>query len=138
MLWLRTHPGFIPSIFMSSSPLPNYLRTNRKRLALTQEEVAFLLGFRGMSRGARVCRDEKFAHEPNLETALAYEAIYQKPIRELFAGLYERVEREIMGRAKLLTFRKDRGNKQQAAQRRRVLIDLAARQSKQSLNPAQS
>ncbi len=121
---------------MSSSPLPNYLRTNRKRLALTQEEVAFLLGFRGMSRGAKVCRDEKFAHEPNLRTALAYEVVYQKPIRELFAGLSERIEREVAGRAKLLTFRKDRGNKQQAAHRRQVLTDLATGQSKQSLNSA--
>lgn len=123
---------------MSSSPLPNYLRTNRKRLALTQEEVAFLLGFRGMSRGAKVCRDEKLAHEPNLRTALAYEAVYQKPIRELFAGLCESIEREVAGRAKLLTFRKDRGNNQQAARRRQVLADLAARQSKPSSNPAQS
>ena len=123
---------------MPSSPLPNYLRTNRKRLSLTQEEVAFLLGFRGMSRGAKVCRDEKFNREPNLRAALAYEAIYQKPIRELFAGLFERIEREVTGRAKILTFRKDRGNKQQAAHRRQVLADLAARQSKQSLNPAQS
>jgi transcriptional regulator with XRE-family HTH domain len=121
---------------MPSSPLPNYLRTNRKRLTLTQEEVAFLLGFRGMSRGARVCRDEKFVHEPNLWTALAYEAIYQKPIRELFAGLYERIEREVAGRAKLLNFRKDRGNKQQAVRRRQFLADLAARQSKQSVNSA--
>src|ERR1039458_9645095 len=103
---------------MSSSPLPNYLRTNRKRLALTQQEVAFLLGFRGLSRGAKVCRDEKFAHEPNLRTALAYEAIYRKPMGELFAGLYECIEREVAGRAKLLTFRKDRGNKQQAAHKR--------------------
>jgi transcriptional regulator with XRE-family HTH domain len=125
-----------PTHIMPSSPLPNYLRTNRKRLTLTQEELAFLLGFRGMSRGARVCRDEKFVREPNLWTALAYEAIYQKPIRELFAGLYERIEREVAGRAKLLNFRKDRGNKQQAAHRRQFLADLAARQSKQSVNSA--
>jgi len=91
-----------------------------------------------MSRGAKVCRDEKFAHEPNLRIALAYEAIYRKPIRELFAGLYEHIEREVAGRAKLLTLRKDRGNKQQAAHRRQVLVDLAARQSKQSLNPSQT
>lgn len=123
---------------MSSSSLPNYLRTHRKRLALTQEEVAFLLGFRGMSRGAKVCRDERFAHEPNLRTAMAYEAIYKKPMRELFAGLYERVEREVAGRAKTLGLRKDRGNKEQAARRRQVLGDLAAGQAGQSMNPAQA
>ena len=45
---------------MSSSPLPNYLRPHRKRLGLSQEEVAFLLGFRGESKGAGVCKDERF------------------------------------------------------------------------------
>lgn len=121
---------------MSASPLPNYLRTNRKRLTLTQEEVAFLLGFRGMGRGSKVCKDERFAHEPNLRTALAYEAIYRKPIHELFAGLYECVEREVAGRATILALRKGRGNKEQAARRRQVLGDLAAGQAGQSLNPA--
>ena len=123
---------------MSSSPLPNYLRTNRKRLNLTQEEVAFLLGFRGLSRGAKVCRDERFAHEPNLRTALAYEAIYQKPIRELFAGLYERIERELTERAKLLTFKKVRRTGPQAAHRHQVLVNLASRPGNQSLNPSET
>ena len=50
---------------MSSSPLSNYLRTNRNRLALWQEEVAFLLGFKGEDKGAKVCRDEKFARDQN-------------------------------------------------------------------------
>ena len=121
-----------------SSSLPNYLRTNRKRLTLTQEEVAFLLGFRGMNRGAKVCRVEKFAHEPNLRTALAYGAIYQKPLRELFAGLYEHIEREVAGRAKILSLRKDRGNDEQATHRRHVLAELASRQTNQSLNSAQT
>lgn len=112
---------------MSSSRLPNYLKSNRKRLALTQEEVAFLLGFRGLGNGARVCRDERFTHEPSLRTAMTYEAIYQKPIRDLFAGLYERLEREMAGRAKILGFRKNRGNNGRAARRRQVITDLAAR-----------
>ena len=93
---------------MSSSSLTNYLRTNRKRLALSQEEVAFLLGFHGESKGAKVCRDEKFTREPSLLSALAYEAVYQKPVRELFAGLYEQTEQEVAERAKILTYRIDR------------------------------
>jgi len=129
--------SLISPYFMSSSRLPNYLGTHRKRLSLTQEEVAFLLGFRGLSRGARVCKDETLAREPKLRIALAYEAIYQRSIRELFAGVYERVKQEVAKRAKLLTFRKDRGNSQQAAQRRKVLADLASRQSEQSTCAAQ-
>jgi len=85
--------------------LPNYLRSNRKRLALSQEEVAFLLGVKGMDRGVKVSRDENGVRVPSLETALAYEAIYGKPIRELFAGVYEKVEQDVAQRAKLLGHR---------------------------------
>ena len=91
---------------MSSSQLTNYLRTNRKRLALSQEEVAFLLGFKGEDKGIKVCRDERIARKPSLEMALAYEAIYGRPIRELFGGLYDQIEQEVAGRANTLSFRK--------------------------------
>jgi len=114
---------------MSSSPLPNYLLASRKHLALSQEEVAFLLGFRGPSRGAQVCRDETFIREPSLETALAYEVIYQKPIRELFAGLYEQIERDVKARARILSYRKDQKADQQTVRKRAALADLATRQS---------
>ncbi len=72
--------------------LPNYLRSTRKQSSYSQEEVAFLLGLKGMDKGGKVSRDENYSRIPTLETALAYEAIYGKPIRELFAGLYERHE----------------------------------------------
>ena len=93
---------------MSSTQLTNYLRTNRKRLVLKQEEVAFLLGFKGGDKGIKVCRDEKFAREPSLQMTLAYEAIYGRPVRELFAGLYEQIEKEVAERAKVLIYRKER------------------------------
>ena len=86
--------------------LSNYLRTHRKRLALSQEEVAFLLGVNGMEKAIKVSRDENFVREPSLQFALAYEAIYGTPVRELFAGLYEQVEQKVAERAKLLGFRK--------------------------------
>jgi transcriptional regulator with XRE-family HTH domain len=87
---------------MPSPHLPNYLRSNRKRLALSQEEVAFLLGTGG---GARVCRDERFVREPSLQAALAYEAIFQRPARELFAGIYDKVKGEVAIRARALQIR---------------------------------
>jgi hypothetical protein len=40
-----------------------------------------------------------------LATALAYEAIFQKPVRELFAGLYQQIEKKVAARAKTLTYR---------------------------------
>lgn len=90
------------------SSLSNYLRTHRKRLALSQEEVAFLLGVKGMDKGIKVSRDENFKRKPSLEAALAYELIYGKPVRELFAGIYEEVEQAVAERAKVLGLRMDR------------------------------
>jgi transcriptional regulator with XRE-family HTH domain len=123
---------------MPSLPLANYLRSNRKRLTLTQEEVAFLLGVKGQDRGVKVCRDERLSREPSLATALAYEVIYQKPVRELFAGVYEGIEQEVAARAKILGYRKDRVHSQRAAYRRQVIANLAARQSKENLNLSQT
>ena len=117
---------------MSSPKLTNYLRTNRKRLDLTQEEVAFLLGFNGEDKGIKVCRDENFAREPSLRMALAYEAIYGQPVRELFAGLFEEIEREVAKRAKVLAYRKDR---KPNSKRHQTLTNLV---SKSSLNSSQT
>jgi hypothetical protein len=116
---------------MSSPQLTNYLRTHRNRLALWQEETAFLLGFKGEDKGTKVCRDEKFTREPSLRSALAYEAIYGRPVRELFAGLYQEVEQEVAERAKLLTYRKV-GN--QNPKRNQALTSLV---SKAITNPSQ-
>lgn len=82
------------------APLESYLRTYRKRSGLSQDEVAFLLG---AASGAKVSRYERRATQPKLETALAYEAVFKTPVRELFAGLYQKVEAEILERSQLLT-----------------------------------
>ena len=87
---------------MSSPQLPNYLRANRKRLGLSQDEVAFLLGTQS---GAKVCRYERFVREPSLATALAFEAIFKRPASELFGGLYQEIEKQVAERAKALSYR---------------------------------
>ena len=102
--------------------LPNYLRTNRKRLKLSQEEVAFMLGGIGESKGSKVSRDESFVREPGLRAALAYEVIYGKPIRELFAGLHEEIRRDVATRAKILSFRKGESH----TKRRDTFINIAS------------
>jgi transcriptional regulator with XRE-family HTH domain len=86
--------------------LPNYLQTHRKRTSFSQEEVAFLLGIQGIDRANKVLRDERFARIPALETAIAYELIYGKPASDLFAGMYEKIAREITARSKILRHRK--------------------------------
>jgi transcriptional regulator with XRE-family HTH domain len=87
---------------MQHDKLDNYLRTYRKKLGLTQREVAFLLGCHG---GAKVSHYERSGRIPNLKVIFAYEAIFQKPARELFAGIYDRAERETLRRVRLLVSR---------------------------------
>ncbi|MEW6306746.1 MAG: helix-turn-helix transcriptional regulator [Verrucomicrobiota bacterium] len=109
---------------MVTTRLPNYLRSHRKRLAFSQEDVAFLLG---AGSGAKVCRYERFVRVPSLETALAFEVIFRKPVRELFAGQYEKVECRVLARAQKLLETVDEGEPNRIAiQKRKAIIDLAA------------
>lgn len=109
---------------MTSPQLPNYLRANRKRLALSQGDVAFLLGAQS---GTKVCRYERFLREPSLETALAYEAIFKRTVSELFPGLYQKVEGEVAARARTLAESTDRRKSNgRITRKREVLEDLAA------------
>lgn len=85
--------------------LRNHLSIHRRRLSLTQEEVAFLIGTVGLNKAIKVCRDEKSAREPSLREALAYELLYGKPVRELFPGLCAEVEGKMTERAAYLRHR---------------------------------
>ena len=107
--------------------LPNYLRSHRKRLTLSQEEVAFLLGTQS---GAKTCRYERFVRVPSLETALAYEAIFQKPVRELFGGLYHRVGQEVAGRARALGEKNNRRKPDRHTTRKREVFTNIANQAR--------
>jgi transcriptional regulator with XRE-family HTH domain len=88
---------------MAIQKLENYLRTYRRRAGLSQDEMAFLLGARS---GTMASRYDRFKRMPGLETALAYEAIFGIPTRELFAGIYQRAERNAHRRARILQKRR--------------------------------
>ena len=83
-----------------SSTLPNYLRTHRKKAGFTQNETAFFIG---LSSGGRISRYENFSRLPNLKTAFAYEALFHTSAREIFAGVFEIVEKETIKRARELS-----------------------------------
>jgi hypothetical protein len=107
---------------MASPQLSNYLRAHRKRIALSQDEVAFLMGD---GNGAKVCQHECFVREPSLRAILAYEAIYQKPGRDLFVGLYVKIEQEVTSRAATLLSQIEGCKSNQRIQRkRRALANL--------------
>src|SRR5947208_2045511 len=82
-----------------SRKLQNYLRTYRKRSGFSQKELSFLLGIKSSEK---VCRYERFQQVPNLQTALALQAILGVPVAELFAGIYEQAEKETSKQARVL------------------------------------
>ena len=89
-----------PFLFLTMyARLPNYLKSYRRRAGLSQDEVAFLLG---CQTGAKVSRYEHMARRPSMETVFAYRAMFDVPVRELFSGVYEKVEDGIRKRARVL------------------------------------
>lgn len=62
--------------------------------------MALLLG---ASSGTKVSRYESFRRSPAVITVFAYETIFNKPARELFAGTYDAVRRDVHKRAGRLT-----------------------------------
>jgi transcriptional regulator with XRE-family HTH domain len=87
---------------VSKQKLPNYLKRARKRLGLSQKEVAYLLG---CASSTRVSRHERFHREPSLRTVLAYEVLYGLPVVDLFAGVTDDVERAVHRRVRRLVRR---------------------------------
>ncbi len=81
------------------SSLSNYIRTYRRRVFLSQEELAFLLGRTG---GTTVVRHEMNQRVPTLDTALTYAVVLQVDTRELFAGRYEEKAAAVRERAVVL------------------------------------
>ena len=77
----------------------NYVRTQRRRWALTQEEVAGLLGFESRTCISRIEQGERV---PSLESALALEVLFGEPPKSLFPQTYAEAEESLMRRAVVL------------------------------------
>ena len=80
---------------MTNHHLPNYLRTLRKSIGFSQNEIAYLLGF----HGAHVSSFERFRKKPGFRIAVAFEVIFRTSISRLFSGDYRTVEKAIRKRA---------------------------------------
>jgi DNA-binding XRE family transcriptional regulator len=76
--------------------MPHYIRRYRLRAALTQKEMAHLLGCRSP---ATVCQYEAGKREPDLRTALAYQVVFGLPVETLFPGIHREVEQDVLIRA---------------------------------------
>jgi transcriptional regulator with XRE-family HTH domain len=110
-----------------SLKLDNYLRTYRKRSGFSQDELAYLLG---APDGAKVSRYERTSREPNLETLLAYEAIFGVPPKQLFAGRTAKVERAVTRRARLLARRLSAGGPAGSSSHKLEMLAAIAGQSR--------
>ena len=111
---------------MRTPKLPNYLRTYRKRLGFSQPEMAFLLR---LHDGAKICRYERYRRPPSLETALSYEVIFQTPAKELFRGMYQKVERNVIVRASALRHKLSRAKPSRATARKLAALKAFTSQS---------
>ena len=119
---------------MPSNKLKNYLRTYRKRAGLSQGEVAFLLG---CEDGTKVSRYERFSREPNFQTAIACEVLFGASSRELFAGVFQKVEKETKKRARLLVRRMSNSkalSERSIAQKLEALQAIASGSGPESVN----
>lgn len=105
---------------MSRQKLDNYLRTCRKRSGLTQGDIAYLLG---TEDGTQLSRYERRRHAPALRTALALEALFGAPVSEMFAGVYESVEKDLKRRARKLAADLRTENGKNRAQKLQWLVD---------------
>ena len=88
-----------------NKPLLNYLRSYRQKSALTQDEIAFLLGG---SHGSTITRHEEYLRVPSLTTALRYAAVHREDPRILFAGRFKEQERLVKTQAQKLLDTLDR------------------------------
>lgn len=79
-----------------SSPLPSYLRTHRKRWALSQKDLGALLG--GVS-GTAIAKYETLRRKPPVSVVLGCEIIFGERAQELFPALHGKVRDIILGRA---------------------------------------
>lgn len=83
-----------------SRPLHNYIRTFRRRLNLTQRQLAWLVGSRSHTLISRLERGRQL---PSLRVALSLEVVLGVSIRELYRGLALDMKRLVdvrLGRAR--------------------------------------
>lgn len=76
----------------------------------------------GCQSGAKVSRYERLNRKPNLETAFAYEAVFGAPSRNLFAGVFQKVEEKIKKRAQLLSKKLIEGQRDRMALQKLKLL----------------
>ena len=105
-------------------PLNNYIKTHRKRLGLSQDELALLLG---VEEGATVSRYES-GRIPSLETAIALSRVFGVSVESLFFGEVLKVESLLAQRVHALKERVEKETHRGDSERKlEILCDIAER-----------
>lgn len=102
--------------------LPNYLRAHRKSAGLSQRDVARLLGGKN---GSKVSGYEHFTRTPTLRTALKLQAILDRPVAELFEGMFKETEHAVTSEAQTMLARHRPHPTDATAPRQRRLSQIA-------------
>ena len=114
-----------------SKPLPNYIRTFRRKADLSQDELARLLG--GVA-GSTALRHEDYQRVPLLETALRYAAIFRTDPRELFAGCYAKESEVVRENARALLKELDASS---ASKRKIAFLKALAKETDMHYEPCE-
>jgi len=77
---------------LSYKRVPNRLREHRKKLGLTQKEVAYKLGLRSITLISRWESGDTFPSLPNI---ILLSKLYQVPIDALYGDLANRIEADL-------------------------------------------
>jgi transcriptional regulator with XRE-family HTH domain len=74
---------------MTSNSAGTYLRFLRRRSGLSQRDLARILGSVSVSQ---ISRHERSKTLPTMLIAFGYQVVFQKPVSEIFPGLFHAVE----------------------------------------------
>jgi transcriptional regulator with XRE-family HTH domain len=107
-----------------AQPFPTYLRTHRRKWALSQGELAELLG--DMTADA-ISKYETLARPPSTELLIACEFIFEQPAHELFPALSFSIIRTIQRNAEAIRARLADKDDAQSARKRRLLEGIIIR-----------
>lgn len=101
-----------------SSSVHSYLRTHRRKWALTQKELAFLFGRKSSTHVSRL---EQRKRIPTIDIVLACEILFDMPTRALYPKLYADIEEKVLARASKLYEHLERGTNHTAARKKELL-----------------
>ena len=112
---------------MAKRPFPTHVRKQRRRWALSQRELAQLLG----GSESIVAKYERGARTPSLEAALALEVVFGIVPRDLFPSKFHDQRRAVVRRAEALLESLASRQDRQTRRKRKLLGELITRSQTQ-------